>query len=33
MYDPSAEAEAFDQLKKSQSFAVAWFNTAPDIQE
>ncbi len=31
-YDPGAEAEAFDQLKKSQSFAVAWFNTAPDIQ-
>jgi hypothetical protein len=31
-YDPHAESEAVDQLKKSQKFIVEWFNTAPDVQ-
>jgi len=31
-YDPSAEAEALDQLMKSHRFVVEWFNSAPDVQ-
>lgn len=31
-YDPSAEAEALDQLTKSQRFVIEWFNSAPDVQ-
>jgi WD40-like Beta Propeller Repeat len=32
-YDPKAEVEALDQLKKGDRFIVEWFNTAPDVQE
>ena len=31
-YDPSAEAEALDQLMKSQKFVIQWFNAALDVQ-
>jgi len=31
-YDPSAEAEALDQLEKADRFLVEWFNSAPDVQ-
>ena len=32
-YDPVAEQEAFDQLRKSSQFLLDWFNSAPDVQE
>jgi hypothetical protein len=31
-YDVAAAEEAFDQLEKVARFFVAWFNTAPDVQ-
>jgi hypothetical protein len=32
-YLPVAEHDALDQLEKAQRFAVAWFNSSPDVQQ